>query len=82
MKVISKMALPTDNWKSLGEQTLLVAAAAGLTYLTEHMGSTDFGSWTPIVVAVSSIVLGYIKKVINNPVDPTPFTPPFPPHNV
>lgn len=78
MMVVSKMALPTDKWKKLGEQTVLVALAAGLTYITQHVGSTDFGQWTPVVVAVSSILLGYIKKVIDNPSVPVPGPEPVP----
>lgn len=74
MIVGAKMALPTSNWVSLVEHALLVAVAASLTYLSENIGNEDFGIYTPMVVALVSLVMAYVTKVINNPV-----VPPMPP---
>lgn len=79
MRVMAKFALPQSNWQNILEHTLLVAIGAGLTYITENVGNLDFGQYTPLVVAVASILASYIKKVIDNPVGPDPFVPAPPP---
>jgi hypothetical protein len=81
MGVAAKFALPESKWKTLGEQALLVAAAGVLTYITEHVGGTDFGQYTPMIVAGAATLLNYIKKVIDNPTPnptPVPVPPPAP----
>lgn len=74
----AKMALPKDKWVGLIEQTLLVASAAALTYLTQHLGKEDFGVYTPAVVAGATILLNYIQKILNNPIAPDPAPTPLP----
>lgn len=75
----AKMLLPDSKWVALVEHALIVAAAAALTYFAEHLGSEDFGAYTPIVVALVSLAVNYLTKVINNPVVPDPDPSPGPP---
>lgn len=81
-KIPRKMALPADNWKTLGLNALLLSAAAALTYLTQNITGTDLGNYTGLVVGLMTIALGYINKVIQNDVsnpDPIPLPDPIVP---
>lgn len=66
VRMLSRMALPANNWQSLGLHAGLVALAAGLTYVSEHMSGQDFGQYTALIVAGTTIILNYINKVIAN----------------
>lgn len=82
MKMLAKMALPEktqSKWQSLLENALMVAAAASLTYVTEHLSSMDFGTWTPWIVAGSSMILNFVKKLVEgNGTNPIPIPVPTP----
>ena len=41
----------------------MAAAGAGVTYLLEWIVKLDFGDWTPIVVAIASIVTNIARKI-------------------
>ena len=45
----------------------LAAAGAGMTYVTAWITSTEFGDWTPVVVAVWAIVVNAARKWIQGP---------------
>lgn len=81
----SKMALPASGWVGLLENVLLVSVASALTYITQNVSGNDFGQYTPLIIASASILLGYLQKVLANPVTPpaptpvpTPVVPPTP----
>ncbi len=40
-----------------------VAVAAGLTYLSQWAGHTNFGVWTPAVVAGLSVLTALVSKL-------------------
>lgn len=42
----------------------IAAAGAVLTYLAQYVSSADFGVYTPVVVAVSSILINACKEFI------------------
>ncbi len=71
-KMLAKFALPQATQKSWLESTMLVALAAGITYVLQHSGTFDFGSYGPMITAGLTMLLNYLNKVIQNPVDPTP----------
>ena len=57
------------NWTDLqkvGKGALIAAAGAALTYLSEHLGSVDFGQYTPAVVAGISILINFGWKFLSN----------------
>ncbi len=80
MRIMAKFMLPQSNWMNIVENSALVAIAAGLTYLTQNVGQTDFGPYTPIIVAGMTILVTWINNVINNvvPVPPNPAPNPLP----
>lgn len=79
VKIFSRMALPTTGWQGIALQTALVSLAAGLTYFSQHMTGLNFGEYTAIIMAGTTLLLTYINKVIqNNPTNvptPSPVTP-------
>lgn len=42
----------------------IAASGAVLTYLAQYISSADFGVYTPVVVAVSSIIINAGKEFI------------------
>jgi hypothetical protein len=42
----------------------IALGGAALTYLSAYVGHTDFGVYTPIVVAVWSVVVNFARKFI------------------
>lgn len=48
----------------IGKGLLIAVGGAVITYATEYFSSTDFGVYTPLVVAVSSIIINTIKEYI------------------
>ena len=61
------------NWTDIRKVLIgavLAAIGAALTYLSEWISGTDFGEWTPIVVAVWSVVANFLRKLIAGPFNP------------
>lgn len=51
--------------KKLGKGTLIAGASAALAYLGGNLGLLDLGSqWTPIVVAVLSVLINAVRKAL------------------
>jgi hypothetical protein len=49
----------------IGKGILIAMGGAGLTYLAQYVGETDFGVYTPIVVMVMSIIINATKEYIS-----------------
>lgn len=47
---------------SVGKGALLAAAGAAGAYLYHAATSTDFGSWTPVIVAAASVLANAARK--------------------
>lgn len=58
--------LSKEDLKKVGIGALVAGAGAIVTYLVSWAGSYDFGTYTPIVVAVSSIAVNFIRKWLLN----------------
>lgn len=60
-------SLNTSDVLSIGKNTLLVGAAAMLTYLGENIGQLDLGSATALIVPIVAIALNAgVKWVKDN----------------
>lgn len=44
---------------------LIAAAGAALTYASEWVSQTDFGAWTPAVVAAASTAVNALRKLLS-----------------
>lgn len=50
------------DWGKIGRGALVAIAGAILTYGTQVVADTDFGSWTPMVAAGWAIVVNLLRK--------------------
>lgn len=69
--MIQKLNLGSGDWVSFLKGVGIAAAGAALTYATQHVTNADFGSYTPMVVMVLSVLVNYVRKVITNDVTTT-----------
>lgn len=54
--------LNTFDWKKILIGSGIAATGAVLTYGTSLVANTNFGEWTPVVVAAWSIVANIVRK--------------------
>jgi hypothetical protein len=73
---LKQFAISGTNWLSVLEGAGIAAGGAVLTYVAQNIGNIDFGTYTPMVVALASVGINYLRKVLAN-IDPT--NPPEPP---
>lgn len=52
-----------DKLKKIIKGAVIAAAGAALTYLSQWASQTDFGVWTPAVVAGLSIAVNAVRKL-------------------
>jgi hypothetical protein len=50
--------------RKVGKGLLIALIGAALTYLSEYMSGADFGMYTPVIVAVWSVVTNFVQKFI------------------
>lgn len=53
-----------ENLQKVGKGILISAGAAVLTYLAQFISSTDFGVYTPVVVALGGILINAAREFI------------------
>ena len=53
------------DFKKIGIGAGIAMTGALLTYLTQVVGGLDLGEWTPIVVAVWSIIVNALRKILD-----------------
>jgi hypothetical protein len=56
--------LSSIDWKKIGVGALVAITGAVLTYLTPIITNLELGQWTPIVVAVWSVIANVVRKWI------------------
>ncbi len=66
MKGSKRWQLSKDDWKRIGIGALMAVGGAIATYLEELIPTLDFGSWTPVAVAVNGILINTIRKLITD----------------
>lgn len=54
------------NWKKVGMGAIVAMTGALLTYITQWVTSSDFGDYTPLVMAVWSIAANIGRKWVSN----------------
>ena len=57
-------SITSDQFISVLKGLGIALAGAALTYLTSYFSHTDFGAYTPIVVAVWSTVVNFARKYV------------------
>lgn len=61
-----------DDILSILKGAGIAAVGAALTFLTQWASGTDFGPWTPLVVAALSVLANVLRKLSTNG---TPISP-------
>lgn len=59
-----RFTLNKEDLKKIAIGAGIALAGALLTYITETITSVDFGEWTPIVVAIWSILANAARKFL------------------
>ena len=60
----TKFSFKGIDWKSVGRGALVAIGGALLTYGTTFVTGTDFGTYTPLVVATWGVVVNVARKYI------------------
>ena len=62
---MNKFTFGRQDLISLGKGLLIALIGATLTYLASYVSNTNFGVYTPIVVAVFSVVANAVRKSVD-----------------
>jgi len=60
----NKFTFTKENGKKILKGILISGGAAILTYLAQFISSTDFGVYTPLVVALGGILINALREFI------------------
>lgn len=66
-----KYALSVTDLKAIGRGALMAVGGALLTYISSVITATDFGMYTPTVVALWSIILNTARKYVEGYTTPS-----------
>jgi hypothetical protein len=64
MEEKARFKIDVVGLKKVGKGALIAGAGAVLTYLVEAVPGIDFGSYTPLVVAVLGILVNFGRKFL------------------
>lgn len=62
------MNLTKDDLVAVGKGLVIALVGAALTYLTAWISGHDFGTYTPMVVALWGVIVNIVRKWIDAPV--------------
>lgn len=57
------MSLSDTNWKKVITGALIAGAGAALTFLSQWATGQDFGEVQPIITAVFSVAVNFVRKL-------------------
>jgi len=64
MENSKKFTLNSIDWKKIGRWAIVAVLGAVATYLMDTIPNLDFGQFTPVIVALNSILVNSIRKFI------------------
>lgn len=64
MEDSKKYSLNKEDGKKLLKGLLVACGGAILTYIAQTVSEVDFGSWTPVIVALSSVLVNAARKFL------------------
>lgn len=64
MENSKKYSLNKTDGKQILKGLLVACGGALLTYVAQTISEVDFGSWTPVVVALSSVLVNAARKFL------------------
>jgi hypothetical protein len=57
-------SLTKEDWKKVGIGAGVAGIGAVVTYLVAWAGNIDFGTYTPLVAAISAVVVNLVRKFV------------------
>ena len=63
--LLAKLPFGKQDLISLGKGLVIAMLGAGLTYLASYITNTNFGVYTPIVVAFGGLVINTARKALD-----------------
>jgi len=54
------------NWSKVGIGAVVAIVGALLTYISQWLSGTDFGAYTPVVVAIWGVVVNIARKWLSD----------------
>jgi hypothetical protein len=60
-----KFVLVTQDLKKIGVGALIAMGGAFITYLANTIPNIDFGDYTPLIVALNSVLVNVLRKYIS-----------------
>jgi len=64
MEASKKYTLDKSDLGKIGTGALIAVGGALVTYSAEIVVQIDFGTWTPIIVSISSILINAARKYL------------------
>ena len=61
-----RWVLDKQDFKKIGVGALVAVVGALLTYVSQVMTGVDFGEWTPVIVAVWSVIANIGRKWVTD----------------
>ena len=58
--------LHSNDLKRVAVGGLICLVGALATYLEQSIPTIDFGQWTPLIVAVNSMIINFLRKWVSN----------------
>jgi len=65
MEQSKKFSLNSLDWGKIGIGALIAVGGALATYLEELIPSLDFGSFSPVAVALNGVLINIIRKFLS-----------------
>jgi len=66
METSGRFSLDKENLKKVGIGSLVAMGGALLTYLSSVVAQSDFGLWSPVIVAGCSILVNIVRKFLTD----------------
>ena len=63
---MNKFTFTKENLIKIAKGAGIAVGGAILTYLASYISSTDFGQWTPVVVALGGILINAGREFLKN----------------
>lgn len=61
-----RFKLSKEDWIKVGRGALIAGGGAVLVYIADFLQTADFAGWTPVMVAVASVLVNIARKFLTD----------------